>query len=207
MAKIGLKYPVAAPISVETTGSLPTYGEGFVIGKAVAADKQVNSNDNPLYGDDAIAENDTSFSDGTIALTVTDFGTSLEDSLEIRAKMLGHEVVDEEGTKVLRKKRGDNAPYLGLGYYSTKRLNNETMYEATWLHKVKFQLPSETANTKGQSIEWQTPQITGKIMFVEGMDDIYEETALFASPALAQAWLDTKANITAATTTTTTEEE
>lgn len=195
MAKIGLKYPVAAPISSEVSGEFPVYSAGFVIGKAVAADKQVNSNDNPLYGDDAITENDTSFSDGTIALTVADFGTSVENSLEIRAKMLGHEIVEESGAKVLRKRRGDNAPNLGLGYFSTKRMNNVDVYEATWLFKVKFQLPSETANTKGSSIEWQTPQVTGKIMFVEGMDDVYEETVMFTTQTQAFAWLKSKANI------------
>ena len=198
MAKIGLRYPVAAFFATEEYGKIPTYKDGFVIGKAVAADKQINSNDNPLYADDAIAENDTSFSDGTIALTVSDFGTDVANSLEVRAKMLGHELTSvDNGATILRKRRDDNAPKLGLGYFSTKKMNNVNVFEATWMYKTKFQLPSETANTKGQSIEWQTPQITGKIMFVEGMENIYEETAIFTSASQATEWLRKKAGLDA----------
>jgi hypothetical protein len=200
MAKIGLKYPVAAEITAEPTGELPTYGEGFVIGKAISANKNITSNDNPLYGDDAIAENDTSFSEGTIELGVTDFGTSKADTLEIQAKLLGHTVVTEgtgeTAVKVIRKKASDNAPTLGFGYYKTKKLNNVNMYEATWLYKIKFQLPSETNNTKGQNIEWQTATITARIMALPNMEGVYEDTAVFATEAECKAWLDAKANIT-----------
>lgn len=199
MAKIGLKYPVAAIISAEPDGAEPTYGTGFVIGKAVSANKSITSNDNPLYGDDAIAENDTSFSEGTIELGVTDFGTDTEDTLEIQARLLGHTIVDE-GTvqnplKVIKKKASDNAPYVGLGYYKTKKLNNVQMYEATLLYKVKFQLPSEETTTKGQNIEWQTPSITGRITTLPNFNDAYEATAIFATEAECKTWLNTKLNI------------
>ena len=201
MAKIGLKYPVAAPIQSEPVGTAPTYGSGFVIGKAVSANKNITSNDNPLYGDDAIAENDTSFQQGTLELNVTDFGTDSETSLNIQARMLGHTVVTTgTGTDAVTsmvKKAGDNAPNLGVGYYKTKILNNVKMYEGTWLYKVKFQLPSETANTKGQSIEWQTSAINGRIMSLSNNEDTYEETAIFNTEAKAIEWLNAKANITA----------
>lgn len=199
MAKIGLKYPVAAPITAEPENSLPTYGEGFVIGKAISANKDITSNDNPLYGDDAVAENDTSFSEGTLTLGVTDFGTSVSDSLEIQAKLLGHTIVTEGESpnqqKIIRKKAGDNAPYLGVGFYKTKKINNILMYECTWLYKVQFQLPSESTNTKGQSIEWQTPEIAGRIMELASNEGIYEDTVLFDSESACRTWLNEKANI------------
>ena len=199
MAKIGLKYPVAAIILTEPDGSAPTYDTGFVIGKAISANKSITSNDNPLYGDDAIAENDTSFSEGTIELGVTDFGTDTEDTLDIQAKLLGHTVVTEGDVgseiKVIKKKAGDNAPYVGLGYYKTKKINNVQMYEATLLYKVKFQLPSEETQTKGQSIEWQTPTITGRITTLPNYNDAYEDTAIFSTEAACKTWLNTKLNI------------
>lgn len=201
MAKIGLKYPVAAIITAEPAGAEPTYGTGFVIGKAVSANKSITSNDNPLYGDDAIAENDTSFSEGTIELGVTDFGTDTEDTLEIQARLLGHTIVNEgdvsDPIKVIKKKASDNAPYVGLGYYKTKKLNNVQMYEATLLYKVKFQLPSEETTTKGQNIEWQTPSITGRITTLPNINDAYEATAIFETEAECKAWLNGKLNISA----------
>ena len=91
MAKIGLKCPVAAQITgYDSATGAPTYGNGFIIGKAVTAEKTIESNSNPLYGDDAIAENDSSFASGTIKLGVTDFGNDYADGLQVQAKMLGY---------------------------------------------------------------------------------------------------------------------
>lgn len=196
MAKIGLLFPVMAPIMAENYGEPPTYGEGFVVGKAVSADKSITTNSNPLYGDDAVAENDTSFASGTLTLGVTDFGTTKDSNLAVQAKILGHRIMTVNGAEVLRKAQSDEAPYLGTGYYKTKQINNEKFYEATWLYKTQYQEPSETTNTKGQSVEWQTPTITGNIMLVEGMDgDTWEDTAQFATKQEAENWLKTLANI------------
>lgn len=196
MAKIGLRYPIASPINAETYGELPTYGEGFYIGKAISAEKSIESNKNPLYGNDAIAENDTSFASGTLTLGVTDFGTTKNTSLSIQAKLLGHKIIDDNGVEVLRKSAGDAAPCYGVGYVKTKVVNGEKHFEATWLYKVQFQEISESTNTRGQSIEWQTPTITGNIMMVEGMDEIWEDTALFSTISQARTWLERMANVT-----------
>lgn len=196
MAKMGLRFPVATPILSETRGEIPTYGEGFIVGKAVSADKQITMNSNPLYGDDAVAENDTSFSSGTLTVGITDFGTTKDSNLSVQAKMLGHRVMEVNGAEVLRKARGDEAPYLGFGYFKAKQINNEKFYEATWLYKTQFQEPNETASTKGQTVEWNMPTITGNIMLVEGMDrDTWEDTAIFSTPEEAENWLCTMANI------------
>lgn len=195
MAKIGLKYPVAAVMLTETADALPTYDTGFVIGKAISCEKNIESNDNPLYADDAIAENDTSFANGTLTLGVDDFGDTAEEGMEIQAKLLGHTVVEEDDVKVLKKKVGDNAPYVGFGFYKTKILRNVKCFEATFIYKLKFQLPSESANTKGENIEWQTPEIEGRIMAIQ-KDGLWEESAVFTTEAAAKAWLNTKLNIT-----------
>lgn len=196
MAKIGLKHLVGAPIETEPENAMPVYGTGFRIGKAVSADTTLNSNDNPLYADDSIAENDTSFADGTIALTVADFGTSQADTLDVVAKIFGHTLVEDEETGVpsLFKASGDNAPYLGIGYYRTKRINNEDVFEAKWIFKTKFQLPSESDATKGQTITWGTSQISGRVI-ASNYEGRYEEQKTFKTPTEAANWLDTRANI------------
>lgn len=44
MAKIGLKCPVAAQITgYDSATGAPTYGNGFIIGKAVTAEKQLKA--------------------------------------------------------------------------------------------------------------------------------------------------------------------
>lgn len=189
MAKVGIKFPVAAPITSYSDG-MPVYGTGFIIGKAITVEKSIESNDNPLYADDAVAENDTSFAGGTIKLGVSDFGSDYLDSLQVQAKMLGHTV---NGTNEIRRGALNIAPYLGFGFYKTKKQNNKFVYEATWLYKTIFKIPSESTTTRGKSIEWQTPEIEGTIMAVEGYgDDDYEETKVFATEAEARSWLINK---------------
>lgn len=198
MAKIGLKCPVAAQITgYDSTTGAPTYGNGFIIGKAVLAEKTIESNSNPLYGDDSIAENDSSFASGTIKLGVTDFGNDYADGLQVQAKILGNVVTSVTGGGYsIRRASGQSAPYLGFGFYKTKMHNGQRIYEATWLYKTQFKTPSDTTNTKGQSIEWQTPEIEGTIMCIEDFDGgTYEDSTIFETEAAARSWLQQHAMV------------
>lgn len=196
MATIGLIHPVASAITEENYGYTPTYGTGFRVGKAVQADISIDTSDNALYGDDAIAEDDSNFTSGTLTLGVTDFGMTADDNLNVQAALLGNTVTTENGVKVLRSGANDVAPYVGFGFFKTKQINNDRYYEATWLYKVKFREPSESATTKGKQIQWQTPSITGNIMIVEGMSkDTWKDKALFTTEGQAITWLHTHANI------------
>lgn len=193
MAKIGLYYPVYAKITEEEFGSLPTYGTGAVIGKAITADKDTNANNNPLYADGGIAENDRSFSDGTISLNVDDI------SLKVQADLLGatYDAGLGDTPETITKASGDVAPYVGVGYYKRGIKNNVAYFEATVLLKVQFAPFSESAKTKEKQIEWQTPTIEGSIMTVEGYkNDAYEVTAKFETEQDARDWLNEMLNIT-----------
>ncbi len=195
MAKIGLYYPVAAVITNDEYGKAPTYDKGFVIGKAITADKTINTNDNPLYADGGIAENDRSFSDGTISLGIDDI------MLKDQATLLGatYTAADEPGNtpETIEKSSDDIAPYVGFGYYKRGIKNNVPYFEATLLLKVQFAPFSESAKTKEKAIEWQTPTIEGSIMIVDGYKGgKYEETAKFATESDCREWLNTKLNIT-----------
>ena len=195
MAKIGLYYPVYAKIEKEEYGVAPTYGTGDVIGKAITAEKTINFNDNPLYADGTIAENDRSFSDGSIKFGVADIG------LKTTADLLGAkytEKTETEPEKIIRA-GGNIAPYCGVGYYKKGVDNNIPYYEGTWLLKTQFSPFGESAKTKEKSIEWQTPEIEGSIMIVDGYEEgAYEETVRFATETEVREWLNTKANITTA---------
>ena len=81
MAKIGLKYLVAAKLNEDGT----TYEKGFVVAKAIKANITANSNDVKLYADDGVSESDKSFKDGNISLNVDDL------TQKVYADLLGHE--------------------------------------------------------------------------------------------------------------------
>ena len=173
MAKIGLKYPV---YKSDTTQG--------VIGKAIQADIAITSNDVPLYADDAIAESDKSFQTGTITLGIDD----LRDV--IQTELLGHAV--NGGSEVVANV-GDIAPYVGVGFYGTKRVNNVNKFRAIWLTKVQFAEPADTNATRAATVAFSTPVIIGTIMVDDNGDWKKEET--FDTEADAIAYLNDKAGI------------
>lgn len=185
MADIGLKYPVAAVVEEYPNGEIPTCTGGFVIGKAITAEKEIKFSSNILYADDTEAESDYSYESGTLKLSVDNILP------EIQAKMFGHAyVVDDNGKKTLTKGSGDTPPYLAVGYYKTKIVRNVKSWETTILYKVKFAPPKESAKTKEKSISWGTYETEGEIKCLEGVGrDVYEETSEFSSEAEAKAYL------------------
>lgn len=194
MAKIGLKYPVAA-IGTYVDRTAPVYASGFVIGEAIAADKEVKFTNNPLYANDTIVEDENSFDSGTLKLGVDDIDEA------IQVKLFGHTLVDGAETgdpKTLVKGAADQPPFLGVGYYKTGKKNGAKYFEVTWLYKVKFAPPKESSKTAEGKISWQTPETEGSIYIIPGYkNDAYEEVTRFTTEAAAIDYLNGKAGITA----------
>lgn len=196
MAHIGMKCPVAAPWKEGNT-----YGEGYVVGKAINFTGTPNKNDTTLYADDGAAETD---------LSVRDWGTSLgTDDLELKvqADLLGHtyKAASGEGDTATPEEievgSDDVAPYVGMGFYKRRRKNNVTSFTVIWLYKVQNSEPTENAETKGESTNFQTPTIEGKATPVEiaGSDGSVKmsigKKLIFKDEASAKAWLFKQANI------------
>ena len=171
MAKLGLQYPVYK--SEKKSG---------VIAKAIQADISITVNNVPLYADDALAENDRSFQNGTLTLGIDD----LKD--EIQAEFLGHEIDEETGEITANK--NDVSPYVGVGFFGTKKVNNIPKYRAVWLPKIQFGEPNDTNQTKGETVTWNTPVLEGAIMTDDAGDWKKEQT--FDTIAEAKAYLDGK---------------
>ena len=189
MAKIGLKYPVAAQLGEEGA-----YEDGFVIAKAITAGVTPNNNDATLYADDGEAETDKSFRNANFSLNIDDL------TQKVYADLLGHKY-QAEGTEEPRTPEtviasaNDVAPFFGVGFYGKVQRNNKPRWQAKWLKKVQFSEPSDETNTKGESTEFQTPTIEGTAYQLE--DGTWKEQAEFATEEEARKWLETKANITA----------
>lgn len=191
MAKIGMKYPVYAPITTDTPGSALVYGTGAVLCHAISADVTLNRRDNPLYGDDIKIENDKGITDYTIAFVGDDVPTAA------RVALLGETAV---GTTVTHYAITDsNPPYVGFGYYRVLMVDNVKKYEGFWYHKVQFALDNENVTTKQEQIDWQTYNLTGTGFGVEldssGTVHLYERMQ-FDTEAACKTWLNGKAGIT-----------
>ena len=193
MAFVGLLYAVAAPIQTEADGQAITYGKGQVIGGMMTAEISYTRNSNPLYADDRVKEEDNSITGGTIKLGVDDVND------DARVMLLGDKKEGDAGEEVYHE-TGESAPYVGAGYIRVRRKDNKTSYIAYWVHKAIFGIGTESAKTKGQNIEWQTPTLEGSIMGVKNnaeMQTRFRERRTFAKESEARAWLDKKAGIEA----------
>lgn len=189
MAKVGLKYPVFAPISTDVAGSLPTYGTGVVVGKAMEAGVTINRSDSKLYADDDVAESDKSFLSGAIKLGVDDI-----DNIA-RVVMLGSQSKTVDTIDVIRDAATYGVPLGGFGYYRIRKKNGVRSIRAFWYPKTQWVEPSEEAKTKGENIEWQTPTIEGEIFKAKDAEETWRDKADFATEVEAVSWLDEKANI------------
>lgn len=152
MAKIGLSNLIYANLTEADNGT-PSYDGAKTLGKAVSANVSITNNSATLYADDVLAESDTSFQTGTITCGVD------EDADATFAPLLGH--TNTEGVVV--KNATDTAPWVGVGRIITKMVSGVYYYKAEVLYKVKFSEPSQDDSTKGESIEFRTPEIEGTI--------------------------------------------
>lgn len=199
MAFIGLRYPMAAKITAETAGSEPTYGEagsGFYVGKAMTANLTITRNDNPLYADDVIAEEDNGITGMSIELGVDDVAE------DVQVKLLGTKQVAGSTTAdpTIYYDTEAGADPVGFGYIRVRRLRGVTSYQAVWMYKVTFSYTAENSTTKGEAIEWQTPTLTGRAAGVPLSTPAgiaYRKRAIFTTEAAAIAWLKGMANVSA----------
>lgn len=146
----GLKDLYFAPITM--TDGKETYGTPVKMAEAITADLSVNVAEATLYADDTLNQSVKEFTNGTIKLGVADLDA------EVLASILGQST-DEAG--VTWASGNDVAPYVAIGFRAAKP---NGIYRYIWLQKVQFAIPSESFETKGESISFKTPEIEGIFM-------------------------------------------
>ena len=193
---VGMMYPVFAPITAHTDGSMPTYGPGVVIQEARNCTISKTYNSNPLYGDDRIVDDDN----GLQELTASFESTGLSDS--DRKLLFGEEEISVGG--ITCQVESDNeTPYGGFGYIRRMRDNGERRFEAWIILKIKFQEESQTTTTKEGSISWNTPTLSGRAagLYIDSTDKLrFRVHETFNTIAAAKSWLNTVLNVPSATT-------
>lgn len=154
-----------------------TYGTPATLGKAVSMSITPNSAEGTLYGDDVAVEHDEAFTDADVTLGSTYIPTALW------ATIFGHTVSTDEVTFGA----ADTAPYIGIGAIAPKKIDGVEKYEAIFLTKVKMSEPESSFETKGDSITYNTPEISGSAI-ADG-NGVWKLTKECATEADAQTWI------------------
>ena len=154
MAKIGLnnfRYSIA---TVNASTGAVTYAGATKPGKAVSFSLTVTKADAELYADDVLAESDYTVTGGDVTMGLDRF------DLTTMAAILGHTITDGE----VVDSTADVAPYVGLGRVVPVMVDNAKKYRATVLALVKFSDPDDSDTTRGESVEFGTYEIPGKLI-------------------------------------------
>lgn len=178
MALIGLNNLWYSKLTEAADGT-PSFDGAKSFGKAVSCSVSITNNSAELYADDALAESDTSFQSGTVTLGVDD------DREATFADILGH-TITEDGEVTYNT--NDVAPWIALARIVVKMVNNVKLYKVKVLYKVKFAEPSEDENTKGESVEFATPSIEGKVAQLANGD--WKTAKTFSTKAEALAFIN-----------------
>ena len=195
-ANVGMMYPVFAPISAHTDGSMPTYGNGVVIHEARNCNISKTYNDNPLYGDDRIVDDDNCLT----ALTASFEPTGLSDS--DRMLLFGENEISVGGL-TCQVESDNETPYGGFGYIRKMRDSGVVKYEAWIILKIKFQEESQNTATKEGSISWNTPTLNGRAagVYIDNTGKLrWRVHETFETIAAAKSWINTVLNVSSATT-------
>ena len=179
MAKIGLNN-FRYSILTETEDGTAQYAGAKKPAKAISCKVSISTSSASLYADDALAESDTSFQSGTVTVGFD------EDNDETMADFLGHKI-DPESTEMVRN-ANDVAPYLGIGRVVVKMVNGVRKYKVEFLCKVKFGEPSQEDKTKGENLEFTTPELEGTVSTLANGD--WSKTKTFDTQKDAITYLE-----------------
>lgn len=155
MANIGLRNAKYNQIDYETNKYKALVDSKVpVLGKMIDAKLTENRSDASLFADDGLAEYDNAFTGGSIALTLAD----VDD--ETYSVVKGCIITEGE----LTENEEDSSPEIGYGHIITKMVNGVKKYKVEFLPRIKVTKITADAKTKGESIEFNTVSLEGKVM-------------------------------------------
>lgn len=189
MAVKGLSIPVFGRYNFNPDTGKVTYSGGMINPHAIEYTLTPESTDNnPLYGDNQIIENDTPrFNGATLSLGIDELEQDVAEFI-LGVKIIQMSYGTDKTVKVTVYDDEQTPPFLGQGIIEEHQINDVNRYKAVIMNKVQFNNPETTATTRGESIEWQTKTIEGNVTRSDatGADGVH--------PWKTGAWFDSEAD-------------
>ena len=197
MAIIGCSYLKYAKYA-ESQGVV-SYSDGGTAAKLVSVDVSLDSStDNDFYADNSVDETDRVFAGGTITVQTNDLTDAISKVLlGLQEASIGTITgITDVGVKEYYFDDRQVIPYLGIGMVIKHQRSGAAAWTAILLNKVQFSVPNDAAETQGQSISWQTVELTGSIMRDDSANRCWKVMATFTTEAQAVLWINSKLSIT-----------
>ena len=158
MATIGLRDIYYALLKTDPVGGTATYEAPVRIAGAISAHINPYASSATLFADDGPSDIASTLGEISLELNVADL------DLATQAVLLGHTL---DGG-ILKKKGSDVPPWVAIGF---RTLKSNGSYRYYWLNKGKFSVPEEDLQTKGDSVEFKTPTISGSFVKRDSDDE------------------------------------
>lgn len=202
MAIIGASRPFYA--IYRKVGNTVQYYNGGVMGALVNFDinLQANNTNNDFYADNKVQETQKNkLSYGTIKMNTDDLLQEVSKAiLGLKEQALTSITgITDADAKELIFDNDQDTPYLGIGMIQKKQKDGKTLWRAIVLTKVSFDVPNDAAETEGESINWQTPELSGTVMRDDTAKEMWKREATFTTEAQAIAYLRHVLNVAAST--------
>lgn len=159
----GFSMPYVAVYSAN--GSTVSYTGVTQLARGVSVAIAIESGDGTTFFADNVAAEGTGgvFTGGTVTLTVDglkDTARKLIEGLATPTKVtVGSNQVD-----VYSYDTDQEIPYVGIGFVCRYMENGVTSYVPVVITKTQFDVDGMTATTQGESVEFQTQELTATIM-------------------------------------------
>lgn len=182
MARIGLRNFRYSHLTEDENGNA-TYDGAKNFGRAIDCKVNIETNSTELYADDSLAESDYTFKSGTVDIGID------EDDDEVVADILGQNKPTASNGEIVRTAT-DSAPYVGMGRIITKQYKGVRKYKVEFLCKVKFKVSMPDEKTKGESLEFSTPTLSGTVHSLNDAAGTWSKTQTFTTYEAASEYLD-----------------
>ena len=141
------------PTTIGGTDGYTAYDAATRILGAITANFAPNASNDTLFADDGPYESASTLGAMTLELNIADLPPAQ------RAELLG--ATYDAATGILSHTAEDIPPYVAMGM-SVKKSNGAD--RLIWYLKGKFVAPDDNNQTKADSINWNTPTITGNFL-------------------------------------------
>ncbi len=181
MSYVGVAKPVVA--KYEEKNGKAEYSEGRRFGKAIKFEISPKYEDVSAYADINETDEEEEFVYADVMLEINGVKQE-EEQMILGGTMEGNAIVSSQN---------DRAAYIGVGVRVKEIINGKVQYVAIWLHKAKFKEEEQDHETKGDSVNYTNPSITGRaIPDIEGK---WRTKTKFETMEEADSWLDEMAGI------------
>jgi phi13 family phage major tail protein len=149
--QIGLRELHYAILIEDPVSGVASYQAPVRLSGAMSANVNPNASNETLFADDGPYDTASTLGQIALELGVADI------PLDNQAELLGHTIVGG----VMIRKSSDTPPFVAVGF---KSLKSNGKYRYTWLAKGKFAAGEQSNETKGDSVSFQTPTISGSFL-------------------------------------------